>query len=48
MKKYILIGLGILSISMFLIVTELKAATFTSLDKVAAEEEKEYDDNLGG
>lgn len=38
MKKYILIGLGILSVSLFFITSELKAATFTSLDTVAAED----------
>lgn len=38
MKKYLLIVLGILGISLFLITSELKAATFISLDTVAAED----------
>jgi hypothetical protein len=39
MKKYILIGLGILSVTLFLVTAELKAATFIPMDSVAAEGE---------
>ena len=39
MKKYILIGLGILSVTLFLITAEVKAATFMHMDRVATEGE---------
>lgn len=47
MRKYLVICLGILSISLFLLTSELKAATFTSLNTAAASDD-ERDKGYGG
>lgn len=44
MKKYILIGLMMLSISIFLITSELKTATFTPQNTAAADGDKDKGD----
>ncbi len=48
MKKYLLIVVGILSVSLFLITAEINASTFTSQDTVAAKEKDMGDDSPCG